>query len=458
MYRTLRGRLSLAFMLLAVGGVALVGLLVNVTFERHFERYLREGLQERAERIAGALGRTHAPREGWSDNLLMEITHWSLMEGVRVRVESADGALIWQSPGAETEIITPDKGKHLYGARSGSVPQLAAPIMSDGRTVGWLRVAPGPQGLYSEHDLHFRTGLNQVLLLATMAAGLIAILAALVVARGLHAPLETVTRVAEKLRTGDWQHRVPPFALEELQKLGDSLNHLAESLQQHESMRKRLTRDVAHELRTPLSLVRSHLEAFADGVWEATPDRLRLCHQEVMRLVRLVDDLNRLAEAESAALHLHYEDVPLREFIRTLAQGFEPLFQQKGIRFVVALPEGNPVLRLDRDKASRVVMNLLANAEKYTLTGGTVTLSARVSARDVQIQVADTGPGIPAEDLPRIFERFYRGDPARSRATGGAGLGLAIARVLAEAHHGRIEVSSPPGQGATFSFILPRPV
>lgn len=456
MFRTLRGRLTFSFVALAIGGIALVSLLINITVERRFEQYIRENMRERATRIARSLGGAYEAPRGWPPEFLMEITHWSLMEGLDITLEHPPGTVVWHSTEAAAGVNSPLPSGHPYPPGPAPDLSLVAPIISGGKEVAILRVTSDPQGIFTEHDLHFRTGLNRVLLFSALAAAVVALLAAGLILRGIHTPLLKMTRVAEKMRTGDWKQRVSGAGAAELWQLGEALNHLAVSLQSHEEMRQRMARDVAHELRTPLAVLRSHLEAIQDGIWEPTPERIRVCHDEVMRLVRLVDDLNELAEAESEALHLHCDDVSLRSLLDPLALGYEPLFAAKKVAFRYEPPPVDVPVWVDRDKAGQVIINLLANAQKYTPPEGQVTLAVTVDGEQVRIAVSDTGTGIPPEETTRIFERFYRGDPSRTRATGGSGLGLAIAQTLAEAHGGRIVVESRPGAGAVFTFILPR--
>lgn len=457
MFRTLSGRLAAAFVVLSAGAVALVSLLMNVTVERRFAEYVRENVAERSDRIASALGRAYIPGKGWSPDLLMEITHWSLMEGLAIQIESPPGQTVWMSVEA---------ARLLAGAPDAPGPatplppeplQIVRPIGADGRTLGLLRVSTGSRGLFTAADLHFRQEVNRVLAGSAAAAAGSALVAGLLMARGLNRPLWHMTRVAAQMARGEWDQRAPTGGVAELRRLGEALNHLAESLQAQEELRRRLTRDVAHELRTPLAVLQSHLEAMADGIWQPTPARVQLLQGEVERLVRLVEDLNRLTEAEAGALKLDLAATSLRQLLDPLADGYAPLFAARQITLAYVPPEPDVTLPTDRDKVMQILTNLLANALKFTPPGGQVTVRAEVAPDHARIAVRDTGPGILPEDLPHIFERLYRGDPARTRATGGAGLGLAIARVLAEALGGTLTVQSQPGAGAEFTLTLPRP-
>jgi signal transduction histidine kinase len=211
---------------------------------------------------------------------------------------------------------------------------------------------------------------------------------------------------------------------------------------------------VAHELRTPLASLQSAVEAMLDGVWDANEEHLNSCREEVLRLSRLVDELGTLSRYDGAPLSMDYVRFELRELVQRVSAGLEPSFRQKGVAFQI---EGGEVwLSADRGKLTQVLLNLLSNALKFTPEGGTITVSMNETEQTAAFTVSDTGDGIAPEDLPYIFERFYRADPSRSRATGGSGIGLSIVEAIVKAHGGTVSVSSVPGEGSTFTVTLPK--
>jgi len=212
---------------------------------------------------------------------------------------------------------------------------------------------------------------------------------------------------------------------------------------------------VAHELRTPLSVIRGKLEGVLDGIYPATPEHLEPILDEILLLTRLVEDLHLMALAEAGQLALEKRPLDVGDLLRDAQVNFGPQADDRGVTLALDLPEALPQVIADWRRISQVLGNLLTNALRHTPPGGRVTLSARAIGGAVEVTVADTGVGIPPEDLPYIFERFWRGDKSRSRAGGGSGLGLAIARQLVEMHGGRIGVESTPGQGTRFTFTLP---
>jgi len=274
--------------------------------------------------------------------------------------------------------------------------------------------------------------------------------------RGIAQPLGAVMEAADALAEGDLSARVPEGRPGEFGGLARSFNRMASELQRAEQVRRNLTADVAHELRTPLHIIQGNLEGVLDGVYEPGPAHIADTLEETQLLARLVDDLQLLSHAEAGELSLRRERVSVPDLLADVATSFGGQADAAGVTLQLALQDEARDLALtaDPDRLDQVLSNLVANAVRHTPRGGAITLSA--SARDgaVQISVADTGSGIPADDLPYIFDRFWRGDKARAGA--GSGLGLAIARQLVLAHDGYIEVTSALGKGTTFTVTLPR--
>jgi signal transduction histidine kinase len=212
---------------------------------------------------------------------------------------------------------------------------------------------------------------------------------------------------------------------------------------------------MAHELRTPLASLQSHLEALIDGVWQPDPARLSGLHEEILRINRMVADLEKLAHVEENAAGLERRSTDICSLVEGIVRNVEPQFREKGVTLRSSAASPSVVRVVDPDKLSQAVINLLSNALKYTPPGGTVAVRVDDGSSGIRISVADTGVGIAAEDLPRVFERFYRADNSRSRATGGAGIGLSIARAIVEAHGGTINAASEPGRGSEFVISLP---
>jgi signal transduction histidine kinase len=295
---------------------------------------------------------------------------------------------------------------------------------------------------------------------ALMAAFAIALLAAVVSALALSARIATpVTRLvaaARRLAAGHYAERVPTSGEGEIGELAETFNAMAGSLEATERRRLDLVGDVAHELRTPLTTLDGYLEGLEDGVVRPGDDTWRLLRRETGRLMHLVDDLSELWRAEAGQLPLAMDAVDVAELSRDVIASIRPGAEERGIRVLLDAP-ATVVARADRDRLAQILHNYLSNAIRYTADGTRVTLAVRASGGEVVASVRDHGPGLTAEQRARVFERFYRIDPSRSRALGGSGIGLAIAAALAEAMGGRAWAESDgPGAGSTFLVALPR--
>ncbi len=293
-------------------------------------------------------------------------------------------------------------------------------------------------------------GLVLLLALAFRRAGRVA-------ARRYTSPLSETMKAADALANGDLSARVPEEGSREFGRLARSFNQMAKALETADSQRRELLADIAHELRTPLTVIQGNLEGLRDGVYEATPEQLELVLEETHKLGRLVGDLRLLALAETGQLALDLQLLDVPQLLRDARDAFAHQAVEAGIKLTVQSPGVLPPLLADPQRMAQVLGNLLTNALRHTPTGGQVELGASLvpGGEAVKLWVADTGEGISPEDLPHVFDRFYRTDKSRARASGGAGLGLAIARQLVEAQGGWIAADGKPGVGATFTLALP---
>lgn len=302
----------------------------------------------------------------------------------------------------------------------------------------------------------FQQAVGGAVLLAVAASVLVAFAVAAFVARRIVEPVELMRQAARRIASGRYEERVPVQSADELGELAEQFNRMAASLQRLERLRRDLVADVAHELRTPLTGLSGSLEGLLDGVLEPTPELLARMRREVRRLERLVEDLQELSRVEAGQLSLRRRPVSVGESLEPVLARLGPQFREKGVQLVVEVPRSLPRVLADPDRIGQVLTNLLGNALQYTPAGGRVVVRAWATEGEVAVSVADTGIGIPSEHLPFVFDRFYRVDRSRSRAGGGAGIGLTIAKGLVELHGGRIWAESPgAGQGSTFTFTLP---
>ena len=304
-------------------------------------------------------------------------------------------------------------------------------------------------------DERFFAATDRALLIAVGIAAAGALVLAALLARHILMPVESLTAAARGMAGGDLRQRVTVRSRDELGLLGRAFNAMADSRSRLDDLRRNLVNDVAHELRTPLANLQGYLEVLRDGLTPPTPEVLATLHDESLLLSRLVADLQELALAEAGELPLHATAVPLAEPVTRALDALRPQADAKEVRLAADVADALPAALVDPARLSQILRNLLRNALAHTPPGGTVAVSARERGAEVVVAVRDTGVGIAPQHLPHIFDRFYRADPARSRATGGSGLGLAIVKHLVEAHGGRVTATSAVGTGSTFSFTLP---
>ena len=288
-----------------------------------------------------------------------------------------------------------------------------------------------------------------VLVVIALVAG-----GAALVANRLTRPLSSLTSAARRMRHGDLTARADIGGVEEVSTLGSAFNDMASSLQAEDQARKTLTTDVAHELRSPLANLRGYLEGIQDGVVEPDDATIASLHEEATAMQTLVDDLQQLSLAETGRLHLHREDLDVGDLVERTVTAHRGAAAAARVELVAQTSPGL-VTALDPDRFRQVLANLIGNALRHTPEGGRVEVSAESSGETVLVRVRDTGTGIAEHHLPHLFERFYRADESRNRATGGSGLGLAITQELVRAHDGEITVSSVVGQGTVFTILLP---
>jgi two-component system sensor histidine kinase BaeS len=321
---------------------------------------------------------------------------------------------------------------------------------------GGNMMGQGRGGMMDELYINYQASFSDALWVAVLSASLAALAASLLLSRGIVAPLNKIMSASQRIADGHYDERVEASGADELGQLAGRFNQMAARLEQVESMRRRLIGDVTHELRTPLTAIKGSMEGLMDGVLPVSNETFQSIHQETDRLSRLVDDLQELSRVEAGAFELEFRPVDVAGMARTVTKRLGPQFESKGVRLGLNLPEEPVIVLADQDRIVQVLTNLIGNALQFTSAGGEVILGATRKAAEASIFVRDNGLGISPEHLPHIFDRFYRVDKSRSRAHGGSGIGLTIARHLVEAHGGRLHVQSEgEGKGSEFTLTLP---
>lgn len=347
----------------------------------------------------------------------------------------------------------------VHVGNTGEIEYAVVPVVRSGQVVELVyavQAAPG-RGVFARVGETFRFLTDfwwQFLLAGALAAG-IALLVARWLARGMTQPLRDMAAAAHRMETGDYSTRVHTRSRDEVGQLATAFNRMSAELQNLEQSRRDLVANVSHELKTPIAAIRAHLENLLDGVEQPDPRTLQVMLSQTERLARLIEQLMELSRLESGELPLRREEIPLAPLVTQVLSEIEVARSDRGVAVESRLPSDLPPVDADRERVHQVLFNLVDNAVRFTPAGGAVTVSAQRHNGSVEVRVADTGAGISPEHLPRLFERFYRADPARSREDGGTGIGLAIARSVVEAHGGHIRAESELGKGSVFTFDLP---
>lgn len=448
-------RLSLGFsgmVLVAVFVVALAGFLVGLADQRDRRDFGRRPPREAAELVRD-LSHLYRQQRDWSGSdllLLRAQAEANLRRG-------PDRNLVY--------ILADDRQNVIYSAQQDQIGRplrrhngdRLIPIRLDDRTVGYLGVVPAVF-LRGDETPAFVRLLGGTLFTTAALAAVGGIVFGILMSRSLTAPLNNLADAARSIGARDLSKRVEEKGSDEMIAVTRAFNEMAADLEEAEQLRRNMLADVAHELRTPLTVVQGNLRAILDEVYPLDQSEVARLYEQTRLLSRLVNDLHELAQAEAKQLPLNREAIDIAELVETVSDTFHPSAEAKGVALRCKLDSDTPPVQVDAARLTQVLQNLLANALRHTPKGGSITVQLHPHSDTLRLSVTDTGEGIPPDHLPHVFDRFYRADPARTRDRGGAGLGLAIARALVEAHGGSISVTSVgvPGQGSRFTIDLPR--
>jgi len=439
---SLRFRLLAAFVVVILAAVGAVYLFVSQTAGGEIRQYGEQSEQVRFSRVGFELDRYYRTHGGNWEGIQPYVEQWGSLYGLRIVLTDSSGIAVGDSQG---ELV----GKEYHP----EIPGIHL-ISTRGLFAGTLYISPEPSA-YFPSPASLSQSVNRFLIWGALLAVAVALLFTFFLSRRISAPIKALTLAAKRLGQGDFSQRVQFADKSEIGELSQTFNSMANDLERTEGLRRNMVADVAHELRTPLSNVRGYLEAIRDGIIKPDAETIRSLDEEASLLARLVDDLQELSLAEAGELRLVCQAGDISELINQTVAAVRPQAITKGVSVSVDLSDKLPPVNVDTQRISQVLRNLLENAVTHTAKGGSIVVAASQQGSWVEVSVADTGEGIPAEDLPNIFERFYRVDKSRTRATGGSGLGLTIAKRLVEAHGGKIEAQSKLGEGSRFSFTVP---
>jgi signal transduction histidine kinase len=374
------------------------------------------------------------------------VVQWGKLYGRRIILTDRQGTIVADS---DASLLG-----EIYDGQTPGEPMM--PMMGIGPSIGSIYVIHGDNPDINRAALQITYAtIGRFFLWGALLAIAIAVLLTFVLSRHILAPVKALSEAARRFGKGDFSRRVESDDKGELGELAGSFNSMAEDLERTERLRRNMVADIAHELRTPLSNLSGYLEAIRDGVIRPDEPAVASLSEEAATLARLVDDLQQISLSDAGELKLVAGPDDIERLVRDTVNGVQAKAAVKGLTVAADLPGDLPPVNIDSQRIRQVLNNLLENAVAHTPAGGRINITARQREGRIYLSVADTGEGIPAADLPYIFERFYRVDRSRTRATGGSGLGLTIARRLVEAHGGTIQVESQPGRGSVFTFDVP---
>ena len=452
-------KLTLAFLAISLAAIGVVAALASRATGEQFRQYVvASGMMANQPGWAATLTEYYAAQGSWAgvDAVLAQLGPGGMGMG-RGRAGAGSAGPNLAVADATGRVQASRTGELVGELLPASVLAEGVPLTLDGQPIGTLlNVRPADVALDAQGQAFLRQ-VQQSLIWAALLAAALSLGLGVLVSRVLTAPLARLTRASQAIAGGDLSQRVqvPERARDEIGDLGAAFNGMAASLAAAETLRKNLVADISHELRTPLAVVQGNLQAILDGVYPLELAQVASVYDETLLLTRLVDDLHELALAEAGQLRLERAPADLAALARTAIGQFGPAADAAGVKLALTIGADAPAVLGDADRLAQVLRNLLSNALRHTPAGGQVAVHVGRSGAQAEIRVADTGSGISPDDLPHVFDRFYRGDQGGRRRGGGAGLGLAITRQLVAAHGGRIAVSSQAGTGATFTVTLP---
>ena len=461
--RSLYWKIALAFVLVAFITAALVAVFIRATSPARLSRLV---IDQQRETLLAILTDYYQANGSW-ENLPRD---WQNLQ--RAQLSAGTGGMMNGG----------DMGEHMAGMESRSLYGLAdaegrvlvpvgafnrvgqkltarqlrqgTAIEVDGQNVGVLLTVDNLP-VYNAAERLFLTRTNQALLWGMVGAVIVALAIGLVLARNLTQPLRELTTAAQNIASGQLEQQVEVKTEDEIGQLGAAFNSMSREVARVNQQRRQMTADIAHDLRTPLTVIAGYIESMREGVLAPTEERLDLIYSEIVRLQKMVTDLRMLSQVDAGELTLDPQPMAPDALLRRTVERFRHQADQQEVSLEAQIGENLPMLRLDEARMQQVMDNLLSNALRYTPPGGIITLTANKRSNGVEICVSDTGSGIAADELPYVFDRFRRGDKSRHAEGDESGLGLAIVRALVEAHGGSASAASTPGQGTTIRMLFP---
>jgi signal transduction histidine kinase len=464
MLKSIYGKLTLAFMLVAFTTAALVALFIRLTSA---DRLMQLIIDQQRSSLEQALQDYYTANGSWEE----VAENWQQIQSLTLPTPESPPP---DHPPEDNRPPEAHSPRNLFGLAdaqgivlvsanpsypSGSLlPQdvlkAGTPVIVDGETVGTILTARESPG-FNPQEAQYLQRTNEALIFAGLGALAVALIMGVLLARTLTRPLQALTSAAQSITRGQLEQQVTVRSNDEIGQLASAFNSMSQEVARVNQLRRQMTADIAHDLRTPLTVISGYIESMRDGDLKPTPDRFALIYSEIERIQNLVGDLRTLSLADTGELSLNVQSISPKNFLEHASSLFRHQAELQNVSIDVKASPDLPEIQVDEARMIQVLGNLITNALRYTPAGGKVTLSARSSEDTLEICVQDTGEGIAADELPHIFNRFHRGDKSRHSETGETGLGLAIVKALVELHGGSTSAESSPDQGTTICLSFP---
>lgn len=429
-------------------------------FDKKFGDYIMIKNQNTVQNILMELSEQYSDNE-WNYKNIEKITYNSLDKGIIVALYDKEDKEIMNIEKNSKDkcnrimnfIKSSMEGK--YGSTTSQFEPVYYPLIKSGEKIGEVRVKFYGPIFYMQNELVFLDIVNKIILGIGVLLILASTIMGFIISRSITRPINKLMTKAKYISKGEYDKKIEINTdILEINDLINSINNLSQSIKEQENIRKRLTGDISHELKTPLTNIQSHLEAMIDGIWEPTEERLLSVKEEAERLSSLVSDMQKLNKYDESSIKLKKDNVNISDIICFVIFQFSNLAKSKNIK--IEYEKKNINLYCDKDKITQALVNILSNAIRYSNEGSTIFIEEKLKDNKVIISIEDQGIGISEEDLKYVFERFYRADKSRTRATGGTGIGLTTVKSIVSSHGGEVKLESKLGEGSKFTIILPK--
>lgn len=455
-------KLSVGFAFIAFVTVILITLSANILINKQFEEYVAEKQKNFSDEMPLSIEpQYNSETKEWNIDYIHGFGMYALNNGYIIKLYDNNKEIIWDASNHDMTLChqtmqnISSRMKESRPSLDGEFSTHNYELWQNGELVGYLDVSYYGPYYFNDNDFHFLKVLNAIIAVVGVIAVIGAVFAGIIFAKKISVPVVSVTNITKEISNGNYNKKIDTNEdTTEIAQLVQAVNHMSYMLNEQENIRKRLTSDVAHELRTPVANVSANIEAMVEGALEPDNARLESCYNELLRITDIISDLEKLRQIENEKLVLERTSVDVKELCESVIQAFKAQLESKQISFTVNADHVS--LMADRNRLYQVMANLISNAIKYTQNGGCINVDVVDNKDFVAISVKDNGIGINESDLPFIFERFYRTDKSRNRTTGGAGIGLAIVKAIVLAHGGEVSVESKESVGSTFNVVLPQ--